>query len=488
MFVGRVISAAGGMRELQEAESAAEQAEDAAPEEFSARLEEVKRAYLNQYGSRLDEAQRAWLLNVKSERELSELVFMIALLGRPVEFEVVERVIGDLPRSLEVFTGRGGGDCGFDFSEGETYLVEAQRRPNGELHAWLCSSRVAAVKSATEELRTLRAWKRGEPLAPRIYGYASDWTRRRNDQSRGYPPAAGLALTLSQKEAAVQTKTDETGRFQFEDLEHAEYSLRLGDPRWSLIRVSDGQRPIDLTSTGCAVLSLLIREEQGAIAGRVVPYAGEELPDHLWIEAVAKNPGDAEPSDATAKAPDGAFEIDEMEPGDYFVAINVGNSPTGPHYPNAEYGRVWPYGPTYYPGVTDREKAALFHVERGQTIRLEDWTLPARLSERRITGAARLPNGSPAADVRITLRRPGLKEVVERSGPTSGDGQFVVWPLETLEYVLEAASYDPDAQVVYRGSLEISAEEEGPIILRLEATDEKPTDDRYFSGHDWRKR
>ena len=458
------------------------------PEQLREGIEAAKKWLLDQYESRLDEAQLARLRDSKSEREINEMFVQIQLLGRPVEFEVVESFVGEISRSVEVFTGRGGGDCGFDFKEGETYLIEANRRANGEWHSWLCQSRVSGIESAAEDLRTLRAWKRGKPLGPRIYGVASDWTQRQDNHSRRRPPAAGVELALSTDDHPIRAVADHDGRFQFEDLKPAVYSLSLEKPGWDLIRVSDGQKPIDLTGLGCAELSVLIAEQQGKIAGRVVPQPGEKLPDHLWIEAISKEPEAAEPFDGNARSRDGEFEIDEIEPGDYLVAINVKNSPSGPHHPSARQGRIWPYGPTYFPGVSDPIQATVFHVERGQTINLKDWMLPPRLTERRVAGVALLPSGVPAADVRILLRRPALKEAAERSGPTGGDGQFVVWPLESLEFLLEAASYDPDAEIVYRGELKISADENGPLTLHLEATDEKPTDRVFFDEYAWRKR
>ena len=497
VFVGRATKAVGGMRDFQAQMRllAPNQVplpffpglQTGSPEASRSTIDATKEMYLQQYGSRLDDTQRAQVESAKSEQDLTELVVLISFLGRPVEFEVVENLIGDLPQSIEIFTGRGGGDCGFDFLEGETYLIEASRRPNGELHTWMCQSRVTSIAFATEDLRTLRAWKEGKPVAPRVYGVASDWTQRQDDYSSGHPPAAGVRLALSDRHQTARIAADQDGQFRFENLGRAAYDLQIEEPGWRLTRFSDGHKPIDLTAVGCAELFVSIAQEQGTIAGRVLPYPGEYLPDHLWIEAISQDPEGADPFDATAKPPDGNFEIDEIEPGDYYVAINVNNTPSGPHHPSAKSGRVWPYGPTYYPGVTDRSRAAVFHVERGQTISIEDWTLPPRLRERRVAGVAILPNGTLAGDVRLTLRRPGLSEVAEQSGPTGDDGEFVVWPLESLDYMLQAASYDSKSEVVYRGEMEISGDEEGPLVLQLEVTDEKPTDQQFFSEYTWRK-
>jgi hypothetical protein len=45
--------------------------------------------------------------------------------GRRYEFRVEESLKGKLTDNLEIFTGRGGGDCGYNFEIGKKYLVYA---------------------------------------------------------------------------------------------------------------------------------------------------------------------------------------------------------------------------------------------------------------------------------------------------------------------------------------------------------------------------
>jgi hypothetical protein len=480
IFVGRVTKAEGGLRDLQEQLNKAASGggqmpmglAGVIPVEPGAGVEATRNWLLRKYGRRLDESQRSRLLNATSTEALHQIAGSFALVGRPVEFEVLENLVGVLPDRIEIFTGMGSGDCGIDFVKGETYLVETFRRSNGEWHSWLCSSRVSRLEFAAEDLRTLRAWKQGNPLASRVYGVVTDWTTRQNKHPRRYPPADGVGITLSSQNAGFRTVTDKDGRFRFENLEHAIYRLELDQPGWGLTDMTEASQPIDLSSGGCADLYVTIEENQGSIKGRVLPHPGEELPQFLWIEAIPRDPRNPQPFDATAKAPGGEFEIDQIEPGEYYVSINVKNPPSGPHHRSAKYGRIWPYGPTYYPGVTDPANAAWFRVDRGQTITLSDWTLPPRLQERRMTGVARLPNGSTAPGVTIKLRRPGVEEVAEQTGPTGADGEFVVWPLETLDYEVEAVAYNRETGKVVRAKLRISADERGPLVVQLEPSDE----------------
>lgn len=60
--------------------------------------------------------------------------------------------------SVTVWTGLGGGDCGFAFEEGKSYLVYARRHDDGRLTTGLCD-RTRPREGADEELDAL-----GEPV------------------------------------------------------------------------------------------------------------------------------------------------------------------------------------------------------------------------------------------------------------------------------------------------------------------------------------
>src|SRR5882724_947418 len=61
------------------------------------------------------------------------------------------------PRQVkfELKTGRGGGDCGFDFETGESYLIYATRNDNGELLTGMCTH-TSLAESAGADIRILR--------------------------------------------------------------------------------------------------------------------------------------------------------------------------------------------------------------------------------------------------------------------------------------------------------------------------------------------
>jgi hypothetical protein len=59
---------------------------------------------------------------------------MVAMVdGIHAHFAVIESWKGVAGREVDVWTGRGGGDCGYEFQLPEAYLVFARRTPNGRL-------------------------------------------------------------------------------------------------------------------------------------------------------------------------------------------------------------------------------------------------------------------------------------------------------------------------------------------------------------------
>jgi len=78
--------------------------------------------------------------------------------ARRVSFKVTESLRGGVDDTLEVYTGSGGGDCGFGFSKGKSYLVYAHRASSGRLSTGICSRTREATRGAQGEIKELRAF------------------------------------------------------------------------------------------------------------------------------------------------------------------------------------------------------------------------------------------------------------------------------------------------------------------------------------------
>ncbi|HZB45241.1 MAG TPA: hypothetical protein VE360_08360, partial [Pyrinomonadaceae bacterium] len=76
--------------------------------------------------------------------------------ARGFRFAVTQSFLGVAGAEVEVWTGWGGGDCGYDFEQGASYLVYAYRLgKSGRLGTGICS-RTRPVAGAAEDLEFLR--------------------------------------------------------------------------------------------------------------------------------------------------------------------------------------------------------------------------------------------------------------------------------------------------------------------------------------------
>ncbi len=71
---------------------------------------------------------------------------------RLILFEVKQSYRGSAGKAAEVVTGSGGTDCGYNFREGEDYLVYAYPHPeSGKLYTGICQ-RTRAISEAGDDL------------------------------------------------------------------------------------------------------------------------------------------------------------------------------------------------------------------------------------------------------------------------------------------------------------------------------------------------
>ena len=100
---------------------------------------------------------------VKQARKEARAVFsgkVLEIIVKPQIYHVEVKVKVEssweesLPEEVTVFTGRGGGDCGFHFEVGESYLVFAYGSGNGSLWTNICQ-RTAGISGAKLDLKIL---------------------------------------------------------------------------------------------------------------------------------------------------------------------------------------------------------------------------------------------------------------------------------------------------------------------------------------------
>src|ERR1044071_2981527 len=149
---------------------------------------------------------------------------------RLFKFTVVQAYSGVAGTEVEVATGRGGGDCGYYFRTGETYLVYAYGGGEGKPLATSICSRTRPVAEAGEDLEFLRG------LGARGPGVSIDVKVERTRQavkSGGTQSLGGLAgarLTVEGADESREVKTDSGGRARLTGLKPGTYKVRLTPP------------------------------------------------------------------------------------------------------------------------------------------------------------------------------------------------------------------------------------------------------------------
>jgi hypothetical protein len=155
---------------------------------------------------------------------------------RRVRLEVQENFGGAEQTEFTLFTKLDDSACGFDFVEGETYLVDASRDAvTGTWHTSSCS-RTQSLGRATQTVDVLRLQKSGNRLPGYIVGLID---------SRFLSNGATFQVRLRGGSKVFETISDSSGHFRFENLDPDVYQIEI-------VELPALSRPADLTHNWCA--------------------------------------------------------------------------------------------------------------------------------------------------------------------------------------------------------------------------------------------
>lgn len=272
-------------------------------------------------------------------------------------------------KEVDVYSGRGGGDCSVRFKVGEQYLVNPHQSSSGELAASICSdTRIASGASAY--IRQLRKRKQGGVssqvfgmLWQRSQGYGFSWSQEEPKRLGGIP------VRLKDSMNTYETATESDGSFEFNAVRPGSYLVSASLPSGLEIAepVLDRDVTIEVAPNSCeeqtfyALPSTSVTGRVIDKAGNLLPYAAVALysPDHFD----EKDPGrsatstESQSEDRKTKTIE-PFKFRHVPAGDYILVANY-------------FGRVdraEPFERTFYPSTTERQQAKLVHVGQGQSV------------------------------------------------------------------------------------------------------------------------
>jgi hypothetical protein len=220
---------------------------------------------------------------------------------------------------VTVYTGMGGGDCGYPFVPGLSYLVYAEQGSgDGRLHTGVCSATTPVVR-AGGLLRELRAWRDHERLddlfgvvlqAPRGTGY--------EDLVESKPLAGVTVHAIGTHGTSYAASTDALGAYAFAVLPAEAYRVHTETPAGLVVQSQLASAEVTGEGSGCSLDQSA--KPDGQIEGTVVDAAGKAMQGFVTLqpadprEAVeALRHGGLPGYDAT----DGRFVLPLLPPGRY---------------------------------------------------------------------------------------------------------------------------------------------------------------------------
>jgi protocatechuate 3,4-dioxygenase beta subunit len=183
-----------------------------------------------------------------------------------VRFSVSEAFRGMSGSAAEIATGNGGGDCGYPFRVGESYLVYAYRAPqDNRLYAGICS-RTGPLSEASEDLEYIRGLSKAES-GGQIFGSVKRFRRVNADVShQPLGPMEGVRVTIEGGGKRLVAVTDGKGSYRAAGLRPGGYLVRIKAPDG--LYPSDAQHKVEITDKGCAVVDFTFQPNT-SLSGQV---------------------------------------------------------------------------------------------------------------------------------------------------------------------------------------------------------------------------
>jgi hypothetical protein len=342
-----------------------------------------------------------------------------------VRFRVNKAYRGFVGSEISVQTGIGGGDCGYHFERGHTYLVYGHIF-NGTVHTGICSG-TQPIEQATAAL----AWLDSLPSRSKdatIFGTVNQNILKDNQYSR--VPAPGITVSLTDASGhQASTSTDSSGAYSIGGLAAGRYAVSAALPR-GMTGATERDR-VEVHEQGCAEVSFWMSTD-GRISGHVLDFGGQPAKDITVALALADGRNintktDHVSFDRFANTDvHGGYEFVGLLPGKYLVFLN----PFG-------FDEKRPYPRQFYGGDERLETATKIDVAESGATRDIDFRLPAPLTWNSVVVLVKDAQGLPIAGAQVSAHDQVNPTTVSGLRPqsTGPDGKV------TLEVYAERSYY-----------------------------------------------
>jgi len=370
-------------------------------------------------------------------------------ISKKIHLSLIEKFSGiGEEKFVEINTGGGGGDCGYNFQKGLKYLVYAYRNEQtGTLSTGICT-RTRLLEKAEEDIDYFRSLKTAKPVA-RIYGSVFQTFTRRNDASYIEPkPLAGILIRADGRSRKFETQTGKDGSYKFEGLAAGEYKIGIEVPEklWGY----EQSQTLKVYEKGCAGYSFYLQNKT-ILSGKLLNEKSEPAAK-IFVDLIpAEQVNNSRQSDRQSAYTDdeGKFIFRSIPVGKYYLGIRLSGSSD----------ILFPYPQTFYPGTLNLNEAKVVSIEEGQILENYDFKLPQKLSTRRISGIVVYPDGTPAANARISVNETEYfySFSFRGGGDSKSDGTFSFEMVDGIRYLVKPYVSLKDGEQRHAEPIEISA-------------------------------
>jgi len=271
-------------------------------------------------------------------------------------------------------------DCGYQFRQGEKYLVYAHRRDN-KLNVRIGGTRTKPLVEATEDLDYLRSFQRGEPQAQIVGKIGQQTAEIKSSKNFSFSdwfffgaPMAGINIFAKGVEQTYETFSDVKGEYKFFGLPTGEYEIWANYPSY----FESKKIKVKTTAQGCGVGDIKTWRK-GSISGRVTDAGGAVVAD-LGVSLVLADTTSEEILEEreneivwnlASTNEKGEYFFSMLPAGRYYLVINRAQFE---RTRGSEQAQKVPR--LFYPGVSSIEEAIVISIEEGEQVEKKDFRLP----------------------------------------------------------------------------------------------------------------
>ena len=346
---------------------------------------------------------------------------------RVFKFSVDQTYLGVEGTEIEIHTGANGGDCGYDFTIGERYLVYATVYEK-KLATSICT-RTKPFAKASEDLAFLGNLSSAPP------GATIQGTIVRGQYPKKDPSAlpADIVVKVEGNNFRREVRLDAEGRFQISGVSPGKFKVKLQLPDWLIAHASEQEIVVGDRGCGSAVFWVT---DNGRLSGRVVDVQGQPIP-RILLSLVDPSDDKKDPAKATRSDNDGRFGFTAVPPGRYLIGVNVSRyaDPKDP---------TMAYPPAFYPGVVYQVSAEVITLGLGEKLTGLDIRMPPSRTASVLTIEVVWDDGSPIANAQLSLSDATGASDVAYGSVADKQGRFTVNGYVGQQVIVQARSNRAD--------------------------------------------